>query len=567
MKRRTTILGLLLVFLFALTTSAVAAPAAPTSVGSTSHQVSISSTNNKVTVTWTASTGPNLNGYATLWDNSAGTVPVTKTLGSTAKSTTSPTLSDASNWYFHIRAVDDPGAYSTTVHLGPFIIDTKPGVSAISPSTAGNGSTTNVTVTGTDFMSGATVKIGTTDMTNVVFVSSTELTATIPSGLSGASYDIKVTNPNTKSGTLTNGFTVTTDNTAPTIDAGNNQSVTTNNAVTLSGTATDPDTDDTLTYQWTVTSKPTGGSTSITSSTNLTGASFTPDLVGSYTIQLAVSDGTVTVNDTLTVTANSPSSNVPVANAGTDQQVTLAGGVVTVTLNGSESFDADGDPLTYTWAVLSEPSGYTPVTLSDASAVSPTFSPAGTGTYRFGLVVSDGTLESSQDSVTITVIAAIPISLSQGWNLISLPLTPADTATGTVLAGIIGNVVSVWAYDQTNGWQSYFPGGAGNDLAVMTSGKGYWINMSSAGTLNATGSAPQTSISLVQGWNLVGYGGTDDTAVSTSLSGVNYISIWAYDQTIGWTSNFKDGVGNDLLTFSKTRGYWINMTASDTWDQ
>lgn len=92
------------------------------------------------------------------------------------------------------------------------------------------------------------------------------------------------------------------------------------------------------------------------------------------------------------------SNQAPVANAGTDQNA-LEG--TPVVLDGSKSYDPDGDSITYSWAQVSGPS----VTLSDPSASKPIFTPQSDGTYVFGLTVNDGTLSSSQDTVTITVLS------------------------------------------------------------------------------------------------------------------------------------------------------------------
>ena len=91
----------------------------------------------------------------------------------------------------------------------------------------------------------------------------------------------------------------------------------------------------------------------------------------------------------------------PVANAGTDQTVALG---IEVILDGSGSYDPDNDSITYIWKP--NPDNPAQVSLSDnnsETAVHPSFTPSITGTYRFELVVSDGTVESNPDEVLIVV--------------------------------------------------------------------------------------------------------------------------------------------------------------------
>jgi hypothetical protein len=87
----------------------------------------------------------------------------------------------------------------------------------------------------------------------------------------------------------------------------------------------------------------------------------------------------------------------PVADAGPDQAVLVGD---TVTLDGSGSSDVDGDSLTFDWALISVPAG-SGATLSDSTAVMPTFVADVAGTYTAQLIVNDGMVDSAPDTVAI----------------------------------------------------------------------------------------------------------------------------------------------------------------------
>ena len=83
-----------------------------------------------------------------------------------------------------------------------------PAVTSVFPNSGSTSGGTSVTISGADFVSGATVKFDTTAATNVNVVSSTTITATAPAHTAGT-VNVVVTNSNGQSGTLTSGFTYT----------------------------------------------------------------------------------------------------------------------------------------------------------------------------------------------------------------------------------------------------------------------------------------------------------------------------------------------------------------------
>lgn len=125
-------------------------------------------------------------------------------------------------------------------------------------------------------------------------------------------------------------------------------------------------------------------------------ATFTaPDVTAptslNFTLTVSNSNGSSTATVAVQI---EPVNHAPVAKAVAIPSTVFAGNPVT--LDGSGSFDPDNDPLTYQWTQIGNP-GDPQVQLSDASAVSPTFTaPAvsSTTSLSFQLTVSDGSLSS-----------------------------------------------------------------------------------------------------------------------------------------------------------------------------
>ena len=197
--------------------------------------------------------------------------------------------------------------------------------------------------------------------------------------------------------------TIHTENSPPEADAGPDQTVFVGDTVTLDASASSDVDGDPLAFFWSFTSIPQDSTATISDPGNVL-TTFDVDKPGMYVVQLIVNDGFVdsAIDIVIVSTQNSP----PVANAGPDQTVLVND---TVQLDGSASNDVDGDTLTFNWSFTSIPAG-SAATLSDTTAVIPTFVVDIPGTYVAQLIVNDGTVNSAPDTVSISTENSPPVA-------------------------------------------------------------------------------------------------------------------------------------------------------------
>ncbi len=100
--------------------------------------------------------------------------------------------------------VTNPDGQSVT-RGGGFTYIPAPTLTAIGPTNGSANGGTQVTLTGTGFRTGATVRFGGVEATSVTVASATSITATTPAHAAG-SVDVVVRNPDGQTGTLANGF-------------------------------------------------------------------------------------------------------------------------------------------------------------------------------------------------------------------------------------------------------------------------------------------------------------------------------------------------------------------------
>jgi RHS repeat-associated protein len=261
-------------------------------------------------------------------------------------------------------------------------------------------------------------------------------------------------------------ITVNPENQAPTVSAGQTQTISLPNATAaLNGSATDDGWPygSSLVVSWSAVSGPGPVVFDNPNSAN-TVAHFT--VAGPYLLRLTATDGELTNTSDVTITVTPPN-QAPTANAGSDQSIVLPG---TASLNGTVG--DDGLPLGSSLATLwSQVSGPGTVTFANPNVTVTTASFSVAGTYVLRLTASDSQLYSSDD-LTITVDPENqPPVVNAG---------PDQTITLPASANLNGSVTD-------DGWPR------GSSVSVL------WTKLSGPGDVNFSNpNSPTTAASFSQ---------------------------------------------------------------------
>lgn len=236
--------------------------------------------------------------------------------------------------------------------------------------------------------------------------SSTNSASTTVSGLTQGSYVFALTVTDNAGATNTANVKVTVNgagssNKAPIANAGPDQTITGSSTNLNGASSSDPD-GSIASYNWSKLSGPTSYAISNSAIANPIVSNL---VAGTYQFLLIVNDNLgLTARDTVQITVGSaqptppPSSQPPVARAGSDITITLP--TNNVTLNGSTSSAPAGSITNWNWSKLSGPAGES---INSPQYYTTTVTNLSQGIYTFQLIVKDNTGASASDTVIVTV--------------------------------------------------------------------------------------------------------------------------------------------------------------------
>ena len=199
--------------------------------------------------------------------------------------------------------------------------------------------------------------------------------------------------------------------------------------------------------------------------------------------------------------------------------------------------------------------------------------------YKVRIIATDPCGNTATDysnavfSITATtcLVDTVNVTLTSGWNLISLPESPTNTNIDSILSDVMGNVTSVWYYSggASGTWYSYAPG-APSTLLTLEAGKAYWFNMATGDTLSFQGrkcpcppASPPTFTVTTTGWNMIGFKSTVGNAVSTYFASLGTCGTAYLAPINGYTSGAWTTVNcSDNMT--PGMGYWVYINTTGT---
>ncbi len=165
-----------------------------------------------------------------------------------------------------------------------------------------------------------------------------------------------------------------------------------------------------------------------------------------------------------------------------------------------------------------------------------------------------------------TTLVTQTVNMVAGWTWISFNVLPDDASVASVFANYSGaNNDIIVASNGAN--TTYFNGSWLGTLTTIEAGKMYKIRRTTAGSFNVTGSYvnPSTAITLVSGWNWLGYTLPTASNLTAALTGMTLTDGDIITSQTGANATYWGGQWyGSLTTLEPGKGYMIKLATAQT---
>ncbi len=205
----------------------------------------------------------------------------------------------------------------------------------------------------------------------------------------------------------------------------------------------------------------------------------------------------------------------------------------------------------------------------------------GTGEYELKVTGRDDVGNEVSDEYEFEVVArgAYKVSLTPGWNLVSLPGTPLDSSTQAVMGGTMQATI-VLAYQDDVWLTSVNDNGTWRGtLTDIVGGYGYWVQTTAFESISVL--IPETDTSsvlptarVIKGWNLLGVvdvlqakegdapSGGDDA--DDYFDNIAWKVAYSFDTSSNSWERSIPGDGDNDNEVVNGKGYWVWSTEAGT---
>lgn len=277
---------------------------------------------------------------------------------------------------------------------------------------------------------------------------------------------------------------------------------------------------------------------------------------GIYQFELKVSDDEgLAAKDTVMVTVDSLGANThpPVARAGQDLEILLP--TDAAILDGSSSYDADNDIVSYSWTKISGPSSFH---IADANAVQTQASSLIAGIYQFELKVTDANNLTGKDSVNVIVKSPdITVECEQGRPVVNARLRQVGTLSEAKMALVSASAGGKILF--AGGWTA----GAYSSRVDI-----YDINTNTWSTAELTQPERQGMVAASVGSKILFAGGGDnDNGATTSRVDIYDVSnnTWSTAELSQGREYLAAATLGDKVYFAGGNSWSTNSMGYSTW--